>query len=257
MFWIKKLVTFLIFPLIPLFFLLFLGLFWSWRQRRRDKTGPGPRRLILVASIGLFLVCSGPTGDLMLLPLERQYPPLTDLTDVADAKFVVVLGAGLTGHRGAPITSQLSTSSLYRLTEGVRILRQLPDAKLVVGGAAVGLHRAGADALAELASDLGVDPARIIRADQALDTSGEAAALVAASNPGDPIVLVTEASHMPRAVKIFERAGLKITAAPTHHQAEKVSLHPAILFPSARKVRNVERALYEYVGLLWVGMGGA
>ena len=51
--------------------------------------------------------------------------------------YVVVLGSGYHPRAGLPVTAALDATGVVRLTEGVRLLRQLPDARLVVSGGSV------------------------------------------------------------------------------------------------------------------------
>jgi uncharacterized SAM-binding protein YcdF (DUF218 family) len=256
LFLFKKLITLLTFPLGGLFALLLLGLGLA----RLGRGGPWPRRIIAAAGVGVLLVCTGPTGDLMILPLENRTAVLTD-EDLAELNrgpvVVAVLGGGLQRRGDGPVTSELTDASTIRLTEGVRLFHQLDDAMLVVSGAADLQERATADALAELAAGLGVPPSRILRADVARDTAEEARALARIVEAEHTLILVTEASHMPRALTLFQREGLTPVPAPTYHRASPALWHPGSMWPSSRNLRKVERALYEYLALSWVALGGS
>lgn len=254
-FWLKKLVALFTSPLGLLLLVLVVGLLLAWRKR----AGPWPGRLIVAAAVGLVLVCCGPTGDLLLRPLEQRHAPLVDVDveGAREATFVVVLGGGLTSREGGPVTSELNTSSTIRLVEGIRHHRALGTTTLIVSGAAVTQQRSTADALAQVALDLGVSESELALADGARDTAEEAAAVLDLAGPGATVIVVTEASHMPRAMLLFERAGLNPIAAPTLHRASPRLFVLGSLWPSARNVRKVERAFYEYIALLWIALGGS
>jgi uncharacterized SAM-binding protein YcdF (DUF218 family) len=73
------------------------------------------------------------------------------------------------------------------------------------------------------------------------------------------ILLVTSATHMPRAVRVFERQGLEVIPAPTDFlvtRAEWQYLREAgphtqliNLLPSAGNLELTTRALKEYIGI--------
>ena len=253
MFWIKKLIILLISPLGVLLLMMAAGFLLRWRQ----IGGPWGRRLVVASALGLFLVTIGPTGQLLLAPLENSHPPLADVTEAAGATHVVVLGGGYTPREKGPVTSELAPASTIRLAEGIRLHRLLGDTTLVVCGASVGQPGSTAEALYELATDLGIPESELMLADSARDTAEEAAAVKALVDPGDTVIVVTSASHMSRAMRLFDRTGVDAIAAPTNHLAAAAPFRPANLWPSARNVRRVERATYEYTGLIWISLGGS
>jgi uncharacterized SAM-binding protein YcdF (DUF218 family) len=65
-----------------------------------------------------------------------------------------------------------------------------------------------------------------------------------------PFILVTSASHMKRAMDIFNKEGLHPVAAPTYHTASKKDFNAMDVFSyySFTKSRAV---FHETLGLLW------
>ena len=70
--------------------------------------------------------------------------------------------------------------------------------------------------------------------------------------------LVTDATHMPRAMMHFRNAGLQPIAAPTnfYSRRNKIPLRFIDYFPSSGSIRNMEMVCNEYLGMLWGRMGG-
>jgi uncharacterized SAM-binding protein YcdF (DUF218 family) len=102
-----------------------------------------------------------------------------------------------------------------------------------------------ATALAAAAVSLGVDPAALIVEDRPRNTAEEADRM-AERAPAHALVLVTSASHMPRAVRLFEERGLQVIPAPTHYlTTEPRGVRRWFRPPSADNARKVERAVYE------------
>ena len=83
-------------------------------------------------------------------------------------------------------------------------------------------------------------------------------AIVAAEIVGkEALVLVTEASHMPRAMALFHKQGLFPLAAPVGHSIlpdEKTEFWA--FFPNSGSLQIAERAFYEYLGLAWGALRG-
>ena len=67
------------------------------------------------------------------------------------------------------------------------------------------------------------------------------------------VLLVTHAYHMPRAVAIFEKRGVKVVPAPTEFSVKRNSDEPAIMLwtPSASAMYGSYMALHELVGFVW------
>jgi len=197
LFELKKLATI---PFLPLYFALLTGLvclvlLWLKPEKRWG-------RFFAALSIGSLLLFSNHGAAAWLVrPLENRFAAIPDFHREEDVPAmlrpcvaIVILGGG---HADAPALSrvnQLSTSSLSRVAEAVRISRWLPHAKLIVSGN----HRpdpSHAQVVGEAAVSLGVDPARIIRMDDPRDTEDEIAEL--SRRVGNaPIALVTSAWHM-------------------------------------------------------------
>ncbi len=252
MFFLKKIIVVLTSPLTFLFLVVLAAALWTWRR----PESPWPKRVFLAVGVAFFLVTLGPFGGLLLGPIESVHPPLSDLEEASQAGHVVVLGGGYRAREQGPVTSELATSTTIRLNEGIRIHRALVDTTLVVSGASIYQEGSTAQAAAQLAIAMGVPAEEIAVEDRPRDTAEEAAAVYGLAGEGATIVLVTSASHMPRAVHLFERRGFEVIPAPTNHLTEESWLRSGTLWPSAQNVRMVERALYEYLGLLWVWIGG-
>ena len=63
----------------------------------------------------------------------------------------------------------------------------------------------------------GVPAELILVLDEPLDTAQEARAVRAALGGGSPLILVTSAAHMPRAMRHFQAVGLDPIPAPTQY----------------------------------------
>lgn len=147
-------------------------------------------------------------------PLNVQGPELSG------AQAIVVLGGGVLGRATEFGRAQPSTQTLERLRYGAWLARKARKPLAFAGG--VGWAAAGTDVPSE--ADVARD---MLQQDYALelrwvdgrsrDTAGNAKMMAEAMGPDRirRIVLVTHATHMPRARAAFEQAGFQVTPAPT------------------------------------------
>lgn len=122
---------------------------------------------------------------------------------------VVVLGAALT-REGRP------TPALERrVRHGVAVFGRHPDAVLIMSGGGRG-PRPEAEAMAEIATALGVAPGAILREAESARTLENAAftARLMSERKLGRAVIVTDPHHMPRALRCFRRLGVAVEGAP-------------------------------------------
>jgi len=222
--------------------------------RVRGKSRIALRLLFLAAAIG-YLGAIEPVGDALLGPLERWHSPLREEQLLPGVRHVAVLGAGYSPRNDLPVTSALGEAGVVRIIEGVRLFKRLDSHHLIVSGGAPPGGVASAVGYAELARDLGVSDASLIVLDKSLDTGAEARAVVEAIGE-EHFLLVTSAYHMPRAMKLMQRAGARPIPAPTGHQVIRSSLgYWRGFLPSSLGLRKTEHAMHEYLGLVALAVG--
>ena len=259
LFWLKKFVTFWLMPLPVCLTLLAAGL-WLMRTPRRSRLGRG---LLFAATALLLLLTNRVVSKALIAPLESRYPPVPELQagaplppELAACGFVVVLGSGHTDAPGLPVIQRLSNSALGRITEGVRLLRALPNAKLVVSGPPIGSNPSHATMLARAAATLGIASDRIVYVDNARDTEDEA--LAVKKLVGDaPVALVTSAWHMPRAVGLFQHAGVHVLPCPSDFMGSRNRdfRWEDLTWDTASLDRSTA-AVHEGLGLVWNWLRG-
>lgn len=240
MFLLKKLLTAWLLPPAGLVLLSLLGLALIWRRRVRWGVA-----LILLGQGGL-LVLSLPAVALALLrSLETcPVPPSRALSQV---QAVVVLGGG--SRYAAPeygAADTVSAATLERLRYGAKLAREHRLPLLVTGGSVYG-GRAEAISMQAVLHEEWSLPVRWVE-DRARDTRENArfsASLLQAAGI-TRIALVSQAWHLPRAVPLFEAAGLTVVPAPTAFSGPLPSLEAWL--PSAEALRVSRQALHEWLG---------
>jgi uncharacterized SAM-binding protein YcdF (DUF218 family) len=132
---------------------------------------------------------------------------------------IVVLGAGVEGE------GVLGENSLRRLVHGVVLYHRGLAPRILVLGAANRRGIVEAEERARLAAELRVPESALVVARGGHVTADEAALAKSLLEPQAVrrILLVTGQYHMPRARRLFEKAGFEVVAAPADELAVDVS----------------------------------
>jgi uncharacterized SAM-binding protein YcdF (DUF218 family) len=242
MFIIKKILTpFLIPPGVFVSLALFLAA-WQFRKNRKQALAWAGFALLMWAA------ASGLLGNTVLAGLEYSYLPPAEVK--ADA--VVVLSAGVeegVGFLGVPT---LSSVSLERAMEAVRLYRRykLP---LIITGGAVFSSGPEAPAIKEYLVNLGVPAKDIFTEERARDTWENAVfsrKLCDEKGYKKPLI-VTSAYHMRRAMWSFKKAGLggAIPYPTAYKSSQRFRFRCADLLP--RSYGPLSLAMHEYLGLIF------
>ncbi|MGV3344847.1 envelope biogenesis factor ElyC [Enterobacteriaceae bacterium LUAb1] len=242
---LKKIVGGLLLPLPFLLLLMALGLVMLWLSRWQ-KTA---KSLLSISWLLMLLLSTQPIADKLLQPIEQRYPTWHGEQPV---EYIVVLGGGYTWNEKWAPSSNLINNSLPRVTEGIRLWRANPGSKMIFTGAASPDNTvSAAEAGARVAQSLGVPATDTLTLNAPRDTEEEAAA-VAPLVGQQPFLLVTSASHLPRAMIFFRSQGLHPLPAPANQLAIDSPLNGwESVLPSPLWLNHSERAWYESLGRAW------
>ena len=249
---LKPLLARLALPPLSLLLLAFLGLLLVAKRKRTSMT-------LLTLSLALLwlLSCHG-TAVWLARTVLPQFPPTSAAQfKTAQVQAIVVLGGGLLPIAPEYGQPQPSMYTAARLRYGVLLSRQSGLPLAFTGG--LGWGTGASDSGAHKISEASV-AAHVARTeygvalrwleDQSRDTSENAqymARLLRQDNV-QRIALVTDASHMPRAVILFKRAGLDVTPAPTGYVLPAQSDLLEWL-PSAFGLMESQQVLREWLAL--------
>jgi len=140
-----------------------------------------------------------------------------------------------------------------RLMLAVYLLDKYPLAKLLVSGTISDEHIAETEASLYLLEELGIERNRIIvetTSTTTYENAVETAKLL--SNTDTPVLLVTSAYHMPRAMRVFKAFGINAVAAPADYRGRYLDYkHPSSWLPGAASLKITQIALHEYYGMVW------
>jgi uncharacterized SAM-binding protein YcdF (DUF218 family) len=240
-FLLKKIIGFWMLPLSLCILLLTAGLILLWLDKHKTLG-----KTLCTIGLGALIVFSwNPTANFLLRPIEHQIT-IFDLTQPVE--YVMVLGNRINADSRMPIMNHLSSTALKRLLEGIRIVNAQPNSKLIVSGYDSPGEKSCAEAYADAAVILGINPHRIIVLPEPKDTKEEAIAAKAIVG-SNTIALVTSASHMPRALEYFNQQGIQTIPAPSNHLTPRA--HNISWRFDAQGLQKSEIAFYERLGQAW------
>lgn len=224
------------------------------------KKKKNARRLAWISLAWLLLISTPFLPDLLVNVLEKQYSAISekDLKALDKPVNVLVLGAGFINDVRLAPNDQLSEAALARLSEGIRILRILPEGKLITSGWGNREEITSAEIMAKTALLLGVDSSLVSTQKKPENTWQEAIEYKSMHGDSTQLIVVTSAIHLPRSIYLFRKAGLNPLAAPSDHLV-KISKekNPWNWIPSSNNIKKMEAAIHEYAGLFWYKLGGS
>lgn len=214
-------------------------------------------RMLVTAAILVALAAGAlPLGQQALATLEDRFPPPDRLPERVDG--VIVLGgdfsAALALSRG-----QFSVGEgMPRLLAFAALSRTLPQARLVFTGGTGSITTPDlreAEAARDILRVIGVDISRITFEDRSRNTHENAVFSLPLARPaaGETWLLVTSASHMPRAMGTFrhagwEASGARLVAFPVGYRtAPSLPWRPELHFDAG--LRPLAIAVREWIGL--------
>lgn len=246
LFLLKKWIGGLLMPLPFALLLLLIGLLLLFFSKRQ-KLG---KMFATSSFILLFCFSFLPVTQTITKPLERSYPALINAEQ--DLQMILVLGSSGIADPDLPITGQLSSTALSRFSEVLRLYYANPNAKIVVSGNAFGDTKSHAQLLESLALSYQIPANRIIRLDLPKDT-GEEVQAMAQLIEGKRAALVTSATHMPRAMQLFEKYPSQPIPAPAMYLS-KTNTQPLPSYayiPSGYQLYKAQVAMHEYLALIF------
>ncbi len=216
--------------------------------------GPKRRgRWFCFAGIGVLLFCSLPViAEGLIDQLQRQYPPLS-IAQCPRADAILILGGMLREVQRDPELPDWN-DAVDRFEHSIALYRAGKASKIILTSGAGKDKDTEGTHLRRAALAHGIPADAILCTARSGNTEEEAAhvAALASQNGIRSIVLVTSAFHMSRAMLLFERTGLKVTAFPVDYYNRFDSIYYAEDYlPDADALVKSQRAFRELFGLLY------
>jgi uncharacterized SAM-binding protein YcdF (DUF218 family) len=221
-----------------------LGLIWF----RRPSWG---NRLVVTGLVLYALILLFPLNTLALLPLEDRFPRPPEPSHVHG--ILVLSGAiepRLSDDRGIVTLNEAAE----RMTEAVALALRHPRARVVFTGANSDITTGGpseADWARPLLLSLGLAPERLTFEYTSRNTYENALNTWQIVRPqaDEHWLLITSASHMPRAIGVFRRIGWNVEAWPAAYRSGH-SFRNWIAPTMSERLGLLDAAVHEWFGLL-------
>jgi uncharacterized SAM-binding protein YcdF (DUF218 family) len=219
------------------------------------KRRPVLSAILFITGLGaLYLLSTEAVSESLMGSLETQYKAVP-VNQAPNADAIVVLG----GYLHTPGTQHPEgefTEAADRLWMGAKLYRagKAPLVLLTGGVVKVLGEEGGSEGVSarDILLQWSVPPDAILLEQQSQNTRENASfsAGILTAKGAKRLLLVTSASHMPRAMAIFHHAGMDVIPAPTDYQTGWARPHPSLRWiPDAEYLFRSQRALKEWIGL--------
>lgn len=247
MFVLSKVFNFFLNPGVWVPVILAIGVFLLWTRWRSAG-----RKIVTGMALFLLLVSVLPMGQITLAPLENRFPLVREIDGPVEG--IVVLGGAIRSHLSSDRGQPSLTDAAERMTEFVKLARRHPEARLVfTGGSGNVLHRnlKETDTARQLFDELGIESGRVLYESDSRNTLENARFTYWLVMPekGQRWVLVTSASHMPRAVGVFRAEGWDPLPYPVDFNTVR-NFETTFTFNLTGGLKGLGAGLYEWAGLL-------
>lgn len=249
MFFLGKVLALITQPLVWVVLVLLAACAALWLKRAKAGL-----RLVGLALGLMALTAWQPPSDFLLHALEAPYAEMAPGTHLVAYTGVIVLGGAMEyGSVQRDHLQPLLNGAAERMTATVALLRTYTHLRVLFTGGEGQLRGAGqteAERARLFFESMGVPTAQVQYEDQSRNTYDNAilTARLPGVDPKDRWLLVTSASHMPRSMATFVKAGWNVTAYPVDFRTGQRS--DWLDFSLAEGATRWEIALHEWVGLV-------
>lgn len=219
----------------------------------------GQLLLVSLLLVALTVLNLPVVGYLALGTLEWRYPP--DGPRSRDSGAIVVLSGDLRPPDAVRPRAELGQDSLYRCIHAAELYRRSGPCPVLVSGGKVDPHvpgptlaRAMGDFLRELGvrdSDIGLEEHSRTTHENAVET-----ARLLRGRGIARVVLVTEAYHMPRALRCFRKQRIEVIPSACHHRATEFRYSLSDFLPSPTAALHCQLVVHEWLGMVWYWLLG-
>lgn len=203
-----------------------------------------------------FLLAAGflPLGNWAVIPLENRFSGVALPAAGEQVAGIIILGGFEDGWVSSGRGGLAINEAGERLTEGVRLARRYPQARVVFTGGVAGLlatQKAAAEPIRQFLEDVGIDGSRIVLEDRSRNTYQNALFTrdLVKPQPGGKWLLVTSAYHTPRSVGVFRHAGFDVIPAPVDYRTRDSDDAYRMFESVPSGLQRLDLAVREWIGL--------
>jgi uncharacterized SAM-binding protein YcdF (DUF218 family) len=241
MIYLHKILPLIISPLFFIILIISLGIILKSKK-------------ISIAGILIFLICSLPiVSSNLIYYLEKDYRPI-NISKIEDADAIIVL-SGMT----KPIKKDDDliyefNESIDRILAGIKLIEKnkAPYLILTRGKVPWSKGKPEGEILLDFVLNYGIEKQKIILTENVQNTDQEAKAVKKLfPNKDQKIILVTSAFHMPRAIKVFQAAGVDVVPFPVDFRSSNQKFSLMNLIPQASAFSSTSHFIREMQGRIY------
>ncbi|MCA9246861.1 MAG: YdcF family protein [Planctomycetales bacterium] len=243
-------------PFTFCFLLLAIVIVYCWRRSTLTR-----RQLLAltIPFVGLTLLCQDSLAYLAVGSLEWQNPPQSNRPEHTQA--IVVLSGGAYRPDAVRRKPHLAADSLVRCLHTADLYHQGEPCLVIAAGGRVYEDELGpslAQMMFQFLTHLGVSAEDLVMEDRSSSTFENAknVAELLRERGIDKIVLVTDASHLPRSIKCFEKQGIGVHPSGAIYTATEFDFSPGNFLPNPGGARGIGKAVHEWLGMIYYRLRG-
>ncbi|OHB66335.1 MAG: hypothetical protein A2V70_10055 [Planctomycetes bacterium RBG_13_63_9] len=251
-----RLIVELLQPFPVLCLLMAVALANLWRKRAETR---GRLLLLTIPLVGLVMTCMPAVAHLALGSLEWGYPPRADRPP--DVGAIVVLSSSVLLPDAIRREPELEEGTLYRCLHAARLYHRGEPCLVVVSGGPADTDTSDltlAGVMHDFLREQGVAEEDLLMENQSTNTYENATQTCALLRRRGirKILLVSTATHLPRAERCFRTQGLEVVASGCQYRATCLHWSLSDFLPSPQAAADVHRAFHEWVGMAWYWLRG-
>jgi uncharacterized SAM-binding protein YcdF (DUF218 family) len=249
---LRKLVGFVLMPATLIWLGIAALVVRAWREPRW--------RWPLLALLAAYSIAGSPwTAYLLLRGLERPFEDIHPLDGATRYDALLVMGGGTSSlpHGDASDTQLGASGDRVRLAAALYGRGRTPF--VVASGSSLDGERDLSAETSALWREMGIPDAAIVRLADPRNSAQEVAAYVrlVEQRGWERVAVVTSARHLRRALALCQRHGLPAEGLPSDFRAQRPPFWDVLMIvPNGEALAEVEKAVWEYVGLAAVHLVG-
>ena len=251
MFYLSKIVWAFLQPSSLIAVVLAAGFILAVRRKRSALP-------VLFCGIALYLIAGfSPLANWLLIPLESR-AEIGSADPIDGVAGIIVLGGAANGARESGDRRVILNDAADRMIEALRLALQHPDVQVIFSGGSgeffpIGSREPEAELARRFFEGFKIAPPRLRLEDRSRNTLENAVFTAELVKPqrDQRWVLVTSASHMPRAKALFEAQGFHIIPRPGDFRTFGPQDRWQVFGRPSDGLRRLDVAAKEWVGL-WI-----
>ena len=230
--------------------LIFIGLFSIWLNRHKKHVSK-----YIIATALLFYVFS---NEFIVNELYLNYEtPTISRSEIPPHDVGIVLTGGLMNEEKAPVENLFLGSHADRFAQALLLYKENKIHKILISGGNLKLISRPIKPEGKLAAEFlikcGVNASDIILESESVNTYENAkftAELLKLNYPNQQFLLISSASHLPRAIACFKKQNVSITPFGADYASKKRKFILINFIPSVHAFVNAQALVHEWIGFL-------